>query len=91
MKHKKIVYVIIASIVLISIISIVIIKNRKQELNDHTPPEANSILDVLKKKYPDKEYQKIKNEEILTVNTAEEVTESPVKEQKKGFWARLFG
>ena len=32
-----------------------------------------------------------KNEEILTVNTAEEVTESPVKEQKKGFWARLFG
>ncbi len=70
MKHKKIVYVIIASIVLISIISIVIIKNRKQELNDHTPPEANSILDVLKKKYPDKEYQKIKNEEILTEDTS---------------------
>ena len=70
MKHKKIVYVIIASIVLISIISIVIIKNRKQELNDHTPPEANSILDVLKKKYSDKEYQKIKNEEILTEDTS---------------------
>ena len=70
MKHKKIVYVIIASIVLISIISIVIIKNRKQELNDHTPPEANSILDVLKKKYPDKEYQKIKNEERLTEDTS---------------------
>ena len=70
MEHKKIVYVIIASIVLISIISIVIIKNRKQELNDHTPPEANSILDVLKKKYPDKEYQKIKNEEILTEDTS---------------------
>ena len=70
MKHKKIVYVIITSIVLISIISIVIIKNRKQELNDHTPPEANSILDVLKKKYPDKEYQKIKNEEILTEDTS---------------------
>lgn len=50
MKNKKIVYVIIASIALISIISIVIIKNRKQELNDHTPPEANSILDALKKK-----------------------------------------
>ena len=70
MKNKKIVYVIIASIVLISIISIVIIKNRKQELNDHTPPEANSILDALKKKYPDKEYQKIKNEEILTEDTS---------------------
>ena len=70
MKHKKIVYVIIASIVLISIISIVIIKNRKQELNDHTPPEASSILDALKKKYPDKEYQKIKNDEILTEDTS---------------------
>ena len=70
MKNKKIIYVIIASIVLISIISIVIIKNRKQELNDHTPPEANSILDALKKKYPDKEYQKIKNEEILTEDTS---------------------
>ena len=70
MKNKKIIYVIIASIVLISIISIVIIKNKKQELNDHTPPEANSILDALKKKYPDKEYQKIKNEEILTEDTS---------------------
>ena len=70
MKNKKIIFVIIASIVLISIISIVIIKNRKQELNDHTPPEANSILDALKKKYPDKEYQKIKNEEILTEDTS---------------------
>ena len=70
MRNKKIIYVIIASIVLIGIISIVIIKNRKQELNDHTPPEANSILDALKKKYPDKEYQKIKNEEILTEDTS---------------------
>ena len=26
------------------------------------------------------------NEEMLTTNTAEKVTESPVKEQKKGFW-----
>ena len=31
------------------------------------------------------------NDETLTTNTAEKVTESPVKEQKKGFWARLFG
>ena len=70
MKNKKIIYVIISSIVLISIISIVIIKNRKQELNDHTPPEASSILDALKKKYPDKEYQKLKNGEILTEDTS---------------------
>ena len=70
MRNKKIIYVIIASIVLIGIISIVIIKNRKQELNDHTPPEANSILDALKKKYPDKEFQKLKGGEILTADTS---------------------
>ena len=33
MKNKKIIYVIIAFIVLIGIVSIIIIKNRKQELN----------------------------------------------------------
>ena len=70
MKNKKIIYIIIASIVLIGIISIIIIKNQKQELNDHTPPEANSILDALKKKYPDKEYQKLKGGEILTEDTS---------------------
>ena len=70
MKNKKIVYVTIVSIVLISIISIAIIKNGKQELNDHTPPEANSILDALKKKYPDKEYQKLNGGEILTEDTS---------------------
>ena len=70
MKNKKIIYVVIVSIVLISIISIAIIKNGKQELNDHTPPEANSILDALKKKYPDKEYQKLNGGEILTEDTS---------------------
>lgn len=70
MKNKKIIYVIIAFIVLISIISIIIIKNKKQELNDHTPPEASSIMDVLKKKYPDKEYQKLNGGEILTEDTS---------------------
>ena len=70
MKNKKIIYVIIAFIVLIGIISIITIKNRKQELNDHTPPEASSIMDELKKKYPDKEYQKLKGGEILTEDTS---------------------
>ena len=70
MNSKKIIYVVIVSIVLISIISIAIIKNGKQELNDHTPPEANSILDALKKKYPDKEYQKLNGGEILTEDTS---------------------
>ena len=70
MKNKKIIYVIIAFIVLISITSIIIIKNQKQELNDHTPPEAISIRDELKKKYPDREYQKLNNGEILTADTS---------------------
>jgi len=70
MKNKKIIYAIIAFIILISIISIVIIRNRKQELNDHTPPEASSIMDELKKKYPDKDYQKLNGGEILTEDTS---------------------
>ena len=70
MRNKKIIYVIIAFIVLIGFVSIIIIKNRKQELNDHTPPEASSIMDELKKKYPDKEYQKLKGGEILTEDTS---------------------
>ena len=70
MKNKKIIYVIILSIVLISIISIIIIKSKNQELNDHTPPEANSIFDALKKKYPDKEYQRLKGGEILKEDTS---------------------
>lgn len=70
MKNKKIIYVIVLSIVLISIISIIIIKSKNQELNDHTPPEANSIFDALKKKYPDKEYQRLKGGEILKEDTS---------------------
>ena len=70
MKNKKIIYVIIAFIVLIGIVSIIIIKNRKQELNDHTPPEASSIMDELKKKYPDREYQKLNSGEMLTKDTS---------------------
>ena len=71
MNSKKIIYVVSVSIVfIIIIISIVITKNSKKELNDHTPPEANSILDALKKKYPDKEYQKLNGGEILTEDTS---------------------
>ena len=70
MNSKKKIYVVIVSVVLISIISIAIIKNGKQELNDHTPPEANSILDALKKKYPNKKYQKLNGGEILTEDTS---------------------
>lgn len=69
MKNKKAIYVIILSIVLIGIISIIIIKSKNQELNDHTPLEANSIFDALNKKYPDKEYQRLKGGEILKEDT----------------------
>ena len=69
MNSKKIIDVVSVSIVFIIIISIVITKNSKKELNDHTPLEAVSIIDVLKKKYPDKEYNKINNGEILTEDT----------------------
>ncbi len=70
MKNKKTIYVIILSIVLIGIISIIIIKSKNQELNDHTPPEANSIFDALNKKYPDKEYQRLNGGEILKEDTS---------------------
>lgn len=70
MKNKKTIYVIILSIVLIGIISIIIIKSKNQELNDHTPPEANSIFDALNKKYPDKEYQRLMGGEILKEDTS---------------------
>lgn len=70
MKNKKIICIIIASfVILISIIMIIIVKNKKPELNDHTPPEASSIIDELKKKYPDKDYLKIKGGEILNEDT----------------------
>lgn len=70
MKNKKTIYVIILSIVLVGIISIIIIKSKNQKLNDHTPPEANSIFDALNKKYPDKEYQRLKGGEILKEDTS---------------------
>ena len=70
MKNKKIIYVIILSIVLVGIISIIIIKSKNQKLNDHTPLEANSIFDALNKKYPDKEYQRLKGGEILKEDTS---------------------
>ncbi len=70
MKNKKAIYVIILSIVLVGIISIIIIKSKNQKLNDHTPPEAKSIFDALKKKYPDKEYQRLKGGEILKEDTS---------------------
>ena len=70
MKNKKIIYAIIGIIVLIAIIVIIAIISNKPMLINHTPPEAQSIMEELKKKYPDKEYQKLKGGEILTEDTS---------------------
>lgn len=44
MKRKKIIYVIMAFIILIVVIAIIAIISNKPMLIDHTPPEAESII-----------------------------------------------
>ena len=48
MKSKKIIYAIIGIIVLVAIIVIIAIINNKPMLINHTPPEAESIIETLK-------------------------------------------
>lgn len=69
MKRKKIIYVIMAFIILIVVIAIIAIISNKPILIDHTPPEAESIIEALKKKYPDKEYKKLNGGEFLDEDT----------------------
>ena len=69
MRNKKIIYAIIGIIVLIAIIVIIAIISNKPMLIDHTPPEAQSIMEELKKKYPDKEYKKLNDGEFLNEDT----------------------
>ena len=69
MKNKKIIYAIIGIIVLVAIIVIIAITSNKPMLIDHTPPEAQSIMEELKKKYPDKEYKKLNDGEFLNEDT----------------------
>ena len=73
MKSKKIIYAVITAIILIAIITIIAVivtKNNKTKLIDQTPPESKSIMDEIKKKYPDKEYNKLKGGEFLTEDTS---------------------
>ncbi len=65
MKNKKLVYVIVIFVLLISIIAALVFNGKKQESNDNTPKEESSIMDVLKKKYPDKNYFKLNDGEVL--------------------------
>ena len=69
MKNKKIIYAIIGIIVLVAIIVIIAIISNKPMLIDHTPPEAQSIMEELKKKYSDKEYKKLNDGEFLNEDT----------------------
>ena len=69
MKNKKIIYVIVGIIVLIAIIVIIAIASNKPMLIDSTPPEAQSIMEELKKKYPNKEYKKLNSGEFLNEDT----------------------
>lgn len=69
MKRKKIIYVIMAFIILIVVIAIIAIISNKPILIDHTPPEAESIIEALKKKYPNKEYKKLNGGEFLDEDT----------------------
>lgn len=65
MKNKKLIYVIVIFVLLISIIAALVFNGKKQESNDNTPKEESSIMDVLKKKYPDKNYFKLNDGEVL--------------------------
>lgn len=69
MRNKKIIYVIIGIIVLVAIIVVIAIISNKPMLIDHTPPEAQSIMEELKKKYSDKEYKKLNDGEFLNEDT----------------------
>ena len=65
MKNKKLIYVIVIFVLLISIIAALVFNGKKQESNDNTPKEESSIMDVLRKNYPDKNYFKLNDGEVL--------------------------
>ena len=69
-KNKKIIYAIIGILILIAIIIIIAIISNKPMLIDHTPPEAQSIIETLKKKYPDKDYKKLNDGKFLNEDTS---------------------
>ena len=65
MKNKKLIYVIVIFVLLISIIATLVFNGKKQKSNDNTPKEESSIMDVLRKNYPDKNYFKLNDGEVL--------------------------
>ena len=69
MRNKKIIYAILGIIILISIVVIIAIISNKPMLIDHTPNGTSSIVEELKKKYPDKKYLKLTGGELLNEDT----------------------
>lgn len=69
MKNKKIIYAILGIVILISIVVIIAIISNKPMLIDRTPNGTSSIVEELKKKYPDKNYLKLTGGEILNEDT----------------------
>ena len=69
MKNKKIIYAILGIVILISIVVIIAIISNKPLLIDCTPNGTSSIVEELKKKYPDKNYLKLTGGEILNEDT----------------------
>ena len=69
MRNKKIIYAILGIVILISIVVIIAIISNKPMLIDRTPNGTSSIVEELKKKYPDKNYLKLTGGEILNEDT----------------------
>lgn len=69
MKNKKIIYAILGIVILISIVVIIAIISNKPMLIDRTTKGTSSIVEELKKKYPDKKYLKLTGGEILNEDT----------------------
>lgn len=69
MRNKKIIYAILGIVILTSIVVIIAIISNKPMLIDHTPNGTSSIVEELKKKYPDKKYLKLTGGELLNEDT----------------------
>lgn len=69
MKNKRIIYAIVASVIMISVIIIVVIKNKNPELKENTVYEPKTIIEQILATNPDKKYLKLKGGEILNEDT----------------------
>ncbi len=81
MKNKKIIYCILAFVLIIIIVSMILVLNKNKdknndndketsELKDHTVCEPNSLTEQLLTNSPDKKYLKLNGGEILTEDTS---------------------